>query len=116
MRITEAGGIRVLHVDDDGPPISTANDVIGDAWSEEATLIAIPVARLDPAFFDLRSLVAGEFLQKIVNYRLRVAILGDISAFVAESGALRDFVWESNRGTQVWFLDDEAALLARLVP
>ena len=114
MRITEAGGIRVLHVEGDGAPISTANDVIGDAWSEEATLIAIPVERLDPAFFDLSSLVAGEFLQKIVNYRLRVAILGDIGEFTARSGALRDFVWESNRGTQVWFLTDEAELLARL--
>jgi len=114
MRITEAGGIRVLHVDDDGALISTANDVIGDAWSEDAALIAIPVTRLDSAFFDLSSLVAGEFLQKIVNYRLRVAIIGDISAFTAKSGALRDFVWESNRGTQVWFVDDESALNARL--
>jgi hypothetical protein len=115
MRITEAGGIRVLHIDAEGTLISTANDVIGDAWSEQATLIAIPVARLDPEFFDLSSLVAGEFLQKIVNYRLQVAILGDISAFLEKSGALRDFVWESNRGTQVWFLEDEKALLARLV-
>jgi len=116
MRITEVGGIRVLHVEAEGAAISTANDVIGDAWSEQATLIAIPAARLDPAFFDLASLVAGEFLQKIVNYRLQVAILGDISAFTETSGALRDFVWESNRGTQVWFLADEAALLSRLAP
>jgi hypothetical protein len=114
MRITEAGGIRVLHIDDDGPAISTANDVIGDAWSEDATLIAISAARLDAAFFDLSSLIAGEILQKIVNYRLRVAILGDIAPFIEASGALRDFVWESNRGTQVWFLKDEAELLARL--
>ena len=76
----------------------------------------IPVERLDPAFFDLSSLVAGEFLQKIVNYRLRIAIVGDIARFTESSGALRDFVWESNRGTQVWFVDDEAALEGRLAP
>ena len=114
MRISEAGGTRILFVDDADPLISTANDVIGDAWGHEATLIVIPAARLDPAFFDLSSLVAGEFLQKIVNYRLRIVILGDITAHLAESSALRDFVWESNRGTQVWFLADEAALDARL--
>ena len=114
MRISDTGGTRILFVDDVGPLISTANDVIGDAWGHEATLIAIPADRLDPAFFDLSSLVAGEFLQKIVNYRLQAAILGDISAHLARSSALRDFVWESNRGTQVWFLADETELLARL--
>ncbi|TBN57999.1 DUF4180 domain-containing protein [Glaciihabitans arcticus] len=114
MRISETGGTRIVFVDDVGPLISTANDVIGDAWGHEATLIAIPAERLDPAFFNLSSLVAGEFLQKIVNYRLQVAILGDIDAHLERSGVLRDFVWESNRGTQVWFLADEAALTKRL--
>ena len=35
-----------------------------------------------------------------------MAIVGDISRFMATSDALRDFVRESNRGTQVWFLPD----------
>jgi len=58
--------------------------------------------------------VAGEILQKLINYRFRVAILGDVSAAVAGSAALRDFVVESNRGEMVWFLPDLAALEARL--
>jgi len=116
MRTAELAGIHTLFIEAEGAPISVANDVIGDAWSVEAALIVIPVERLDPAFFDLSSLVAGEFLQKIVNYRLRIAIVGDIARFTESSGALRDFVWESNRGTQVWFVDDEAALEGRLAP
>ena len=73
----------------------------------------MPVARLDPAFFDLRSGVAGDIVQKFVNYGLRLAVVGDISESLERSGALRDFVRESNRGRQVWFVADEAELARR---
>lgn len=119
MRITGPDSFRVLHIDSDFPVITRAddaNDLIGATWGErDIALIALPVDRLDPSFFQLSSLLAGDVLQKIVNYRLRIAILGDISAHVAASDALRDFVWESNRGDQVWFLDDEAALDEKIV-
>jgi len=109
--------IRVLHLEAEGDPISTpddASDLIGSAWSHHADLIAVPVARLDPEFFRLSTGIAGEITQKVVNYRLRLAVLGDISEHLAESDALRDFVWESNRGDHVWFVEDEAALQEKL--
>ena len=116
MRISGSDDFRILHVDAK-PVISTAdavNDVIGSAWGESISLIALPVARLDTEFFRLSSGLAGDVLQKFVNYRLPVAILGDISEYVADSDALRDFVWESNRGDHVWFLADEEELVAKL--
>ena len=117
MRIDESTGIRVLHLAVEGTPISTdadAADLVGDAWAHHAELVAVPVERLDPAFFDLSTGVAGEITQKLVNYRLRLAIVGDIAEHVEASPALRDYVWESNRGTQVWFVADDAALEAKL--
>ena len=53
-------------------------------------------------------------IQKFVNYGIRLVILGDVARHVAESDALRDFIRETNRGTQVWFLSDRAELEARL--
>ena len=53
-------------------------------------------------------------LGKAANYRLRIAIVGEIAEQVAASDALRDFVGESNRGRQIWFVADEDALEARL--
>jgi hypothetical protein len=44
-----------------------------------------------------------------VTYQVRLAIVGDIGRHVEASTALRDFVYETNRGTQIWFvagLDD----------
>ncbi|GAA1764079.1 DUF4180 domain-containing protein [Agromyces humatus] len=117
MRIDESTGIRVLHLTTEGAPISTpddATDLIGDAWAHHAELVAVPVERLDPEFFDLSTGIAGEITQKLVNYRLRLAIVGDIATRVDASTALHDYVWESNRGTQVWFVADEAALEEKL--
>jgi hypothetical protein len=117
MRIDDSSGIRVLHLDVEGDPISTsddASDLIGTAWSHNANLIAVPVERLDPEFFRLRSGIAGEITQKVVNYRLRLAVVGDIAEQVKASGAFRDFVWESNIGDQVWFVDDDTALAEKL--
>ncbi|WP_370616934.1 DUF4180 domain-containing protein [Mumia sp. Pv 4-285] len=116
MRIDEHRGQRVLRLDPEGPAITDAGDVIGDVWAHEAQMVVVPAARLDPEFFRLRSGVAGEFLQKLVNYRIRLAVVGDITAYVEASDALRDLVRESNAGTQAWFFADEAALGARLGP
>ncbi|GHD49664.1 DUF4180 domain-containing protein [Mycetocola manganoxydans] len=117
MEALDFTGTRVLLLDGDGPLIARpdqANDLIGDAWGHEATVVAIPASRLDAGFFRLSSGLAGEVAQKLVNYRITLAILGDIAAHVEASGALRDFVWESNRGDHVWFLADRAELEARL--
>lgn len=89
-------------------------DLIGNASYSEIDLLAIPVARLDPEFLRLRSGVAGEVLGKAANYRVRIAIVGGIEQQIADSDALRDFVGESNRGRQIWFVPDEDALDARL--
>jgi hypothetical protein len=107
----------VLHLETEGEPISTpddASDLVGTAWSHNANMVAVPVERLDPEFFRLRSGIAGEITQKFVNYRLRLVVIGDIAERVEASDALRDFVWESNIGEQVWFVDDETALADKL--
>jgi hypothetical protein len=96
-----------------GEPLTNERDavqLIGDAMSDEATLVVVPVPRLDPRFFELRSRVAGEIIQKFVNYGIRLAILGDISEHLTGSAALREFVDEANRGTQFWFVTDLADL------
>ena len=85
MSIDESD-IRVLHLEADGDPISTpddASDLVGAAWSHQANLITVPVERLDPESFRLSTGIAGEIMQKLVNYRLRLAVIGDISEQLA---------------------------------
>jgi hypothetical protein len=115
-QVVERNGVPVLVVDGAGAPIAGGDDVldlIGSAFGQTDT-VAIPAERLDERFFALRTGVAGEIMQKFVNYRLRLAIVGDISAHIDGSDALRDLVRESNRGKHVWFVDDLDALDAKL--
>lgn len=115
--LREIHGIPVLMCAAEGGPIAgeqDALDLIGDAGYQGARWTVVPVERFDDAFFQLRTGVAGDIVQKFVNYRMGLVVLGDISPHTARSSALRDFVRESNRGGQTWFLADEAELDARL--
>jgi hypothetical protein len=117
MRTEEHGGLRVQYIDAEGPVIATnedTSDLIGNAWVDDAVVIAVPVTRLDQSFFDLSSGMLGDVTQKVVNYRLKLAIIGDISVVVAASQPLADYVWETNRGDHIWFFDDEAGLAEKL--
>ena len=105
--------MNVFEVEPDGPPIATGADALGVIYDEraaDADWIAVPVARLDPAFFDLRSGVAGEIAQKAANYRVRIAVVGDVSAHTERSDAFRDFVREAQRGAHLRFVDDVSYL------
>ncbi len=109
-------GTRVW-IRDHGPPLSSerdALDLMSEASAEPVDWLAVPVDQFAPAFFDLKTRLAGLFIQKLVNYGQRLAIVGDLSAQTAASDALRDFVRESNRGRQVWFVNDMAELARRL--
>ncbi|HTK11947.1 MAG TPA: DUF4180 domain-containing protein, partial [Ktedonobacteraceae bacterium] len=56
-----------------------ALDLIGDAMYYGTNLLVIPVERLGDDFFQLKTRLAGQMLQKFVTYRQRIVILGDIS-------------------------------------
>ncbi|CAL9629263.1 DUF4180 domain-containing protein [Streptomyces sp. enrichment culture] len=100
-------GVRVLRCAPDGPLLdgeSAALDLIGDALGHEAGVVAVPVERVADAFFRLGSGVAGAVTQKFVTYRVRLAVVGDVSRQAAGSGALRDFLRETNQGGHIWFV------------
>lgn len=110
---------RVLRCAPEGPALdgeSAALDLVGDAMGQDAELVAVPAERVGDEFFRLRSGVAGAVVQKFVNYRLRLAVVGDISRHLTDSSALRDFVYEANQGRHLWFVADGAELAERLRP
>ncbi|MEH1014016.1 DUF4180 domain-containing protein [Micromonospora sp. CPCC 206060] len=114
--VEHRAGVPVLVCDPDGPLVATmqdALDLIGAAFLG-AEVVAVPAERLDERFFSLGTQFAGEIMQKFVNYRLRLVVIGDISRHLTASAALRALVHESNRADHVWFVPDLDALDARL--
>ena len=111
-------GVRVFECPVEGNPLRNDRDaagLIGTVWQNGgAAWIAIPTQCLTEDFFRLSTRLAGGIIQKFLNYRLRLAIVGDISWYVDASSALRDFVAESNRGDHVWFVANLDELDRRL--
>lgn len=115
--VLKLGGEIAYVCDAEGPKLDgegAATDIIGEAFGAGARLVVVPVERLGEGFLTLSTRVAGEVIQKFVNYGFRLAFVGDVSEAVAASDALRDFVRESNRGRHVWFAADMAELEAKL--
>lgn len=67
-----------------------------------ADRMILPKDALDERFFVLSSGLAGDILQKFVNYQLVVAIVGDYSGYTSKP--LRDFIYESNNANHVFFV------------
>ena len=111
------GALNVYMVGAEGFPLGSeqdALDLIGETYGQEIDLIAVPASRLHKDFLALRTGMAGAFLQKMQNYGLRFAIVGDISDAVTGSKALHDFVYESNKVGRMLFTADMNELAARL--
>jgi len=76
-------------------------DVMAGCTWDGADTMVISEHHLNPEFFNLKSGLAGEMLQKFSNYRMNLCILGDFSKY--ESNSLRDFIRESNRSGHIVF-------------
>lgn len=77
-----------------------------------ADRIALEKSALTEEFFILSSGLAGEILQKFVNYHTRLAIYGDFSRYTSKP--LHDFIYESNQGNDVFFLDTREKAVEKL--
>jgi hypothetical protein len=116
-RVVETGETRVFAVSPSGPKLRDdrdAVDLINTAWSLGSRFIALPIERLGDDFFPLNTRKAGTILQKFSNLGTRLAIVGDLSAQLAVSAALRDFIHETNRGEHIWFVSNFEDLISRL--
>jgi len=67
---------------------------------------------VSPDFFDLSTKLAGDILQKFINYQMKIAFVGDFSVYSSKS--LRDFISESNRGNAIFFLPNEKEAIEKL--
>jgi hypothetical protein len=106
IEIKELNGVLISEVVDDNLVIrneSDAVDVIGNSNYQGSSRIILLEEQLHPDFFDLKTKVAGDILQKFSTYNSYLAIVGDFSKY--ESKSLRDFIYESNKVGRVNFVN-----------
>jgi hypothetical protein len=83
--------------------VQDALDIMMNCSYQGASGIIINEKNLTAEFFDLKTRLAGEILQKFSTYDIRLAIVGDFSKY--ESKSLRDFIYESNRLKRINFVN-----------
>lgn len=77
-----------------------------------ASALLVDKAAVAEDFFILSTGLAGEILQKFVNYQVKMAVYGDFSRYTSKP--LRDFIYESNQGEHFWFVPTREEALRRL--
>lgn len=111
VNIHQKNNVKIAEVQAKDGLISTTEEalqILVDLYYQDCDKIIIYETDITPDFFDLKTGIAGEILQKFSNYRVQLAIIGDFKKYTAKS--IKDFIYESNKGRQVNFLTslDEA--------
>ena len=96
--LREFGGVRVVEWLE---PIETSSDalaLVAACFEHDAHAVLLEAGVLPPAFFELRTGFAGDFLQKLENYQLRLAAVFPADRAYAER--FREFLAEAKRGSR----------------
>ncbi|MFA6126189.1 MAG: DUF4180 domain-containing protein [Bacteroidales bacterium] len=106
IEINELQGVAIAEIISEAIEIKTpqdALDIMANCSYQGARKIIIRDKNITPKFFELKTRLAGEVLQKFSNYQVQLAIVGDFSKYPGKS--LRDFIYESNKSRQINFVD-----------
>lgn len=87
-------------------------DLLGNIYYQDFDRVIVYEKNISPDFFDLKTKMAGEILQKFSNYRVRLAIAGDFSKY--ESKSFKDFIFESNKTRHIQFVNTLEEALEKL--
>lgn len=109
FNIIEKNGIRCAALESEEKAITdvqSALDLLVSAEYEAGTKnIVIDKNLINEDFFILSTGFAGEVLQKFINYGGRIAIYGDYSSYTSKP--LKDFIYESNKGRDIFFVSSK---------
>ncbi|TKD12399.1 DUF4180 domain-containing protein [Polyangium fumosum] len=108
--IVDEGGVTVVEGQPDQAFLTSARDVdrvIEACFGSSAGCVLLYASNLPAAFFDLSSRVAGDILQKLRNYRIRLAVVCPPGS-VSHSSRFGEMVTEENRGEHFGMFETRA--------
>lgn len=103
---------RIAEFDAQNTVLKNTQEFLQMLMDASADCIIVHQRNIDESFFELRSGLAGEMLQKVANFRLRLAVVGDFSVY--ESKSLKAFIAESNRSNTIIFVSTVEDALSKL--
>jgi len=88
-------------------------DLLAWGYQNETNLFLLKDTDLAPQFYDLRTGLAGEILQIVSNYRVRLAIVGTFA--MVKSKRFGELMAESNKGLLVRCTQNQDEAISWLV-
>lgn len=83
-------------------PQSALDFMMTVKYEKDCSRIILDKNAICEEFFKLSSGIAGEVLQKFINYHTKLAIIGDFSKYTSKP--LHDFIYECNKGNDIFFV------------
>ena len=116
IEIITVNGTDIAVVSSDGKLISDAQTALDLAMTVKyetgAEKIVIDKNLICGDFFILSTGIAGEILQKFINYHVKAAVYGDYSHYTSKP--LKDFIYESNNGKDFFFVSTKDEAIQKL--
>ena len=110
MNIRTINDVAIIHSDEIiiKDTQSAVDFIMSIKYETNCNKIAINKEAIIENFFILSSGIAGEILEKFITYKTKFAIYGDYSKYTSKP--LKDFIYESNNGKDIFFVttEDEA--------
>ncbi|MES2828688.1 MAG: DUF4180 domain-containing protein [Bacteroidota bacterium] len=109
------GAGKIVEVVDEVRLINNAEEglqILVDLYYQDFDKVILHEHHFTPDFFNLKTGLAGEILQKYSNFKVQLCIVGDFSKYDAPS--IKSFIYESNNGTRVNFLPTLVAAIEKL--
>jgi hypothetical protein len=116
IEISEINGISIAEIISDSILIKKtqdALDIIAESNYRGSWKMIIHEKNVISDFFDLKTGIAGEILQKFSTYNVQLAIVGDFSKYSSKS--LADFIYESNKLGRINFVNSIGEAKDRLI-
>lgn len=117
MKIEHLNGTDIAVISNDEPvivdPQSALELAMAVKYETGASSLVLDKKLFCEDFFLLSTGVAGEILQKFMNYHVKAAIYGDYSHYTSKP--LKDFIYESNHGRTFFFVSTKEEAIQKLM-
>ena len=116
IRTVNKGYTSIAVIASDDVLINTAQDALDlmttVRYHYGCDKMVITAENICKDFFSLQSGIAGEIMQKYINYGMALAIVGEFDQYHSKS--LKSLIYESNKRTKIFFKTTESEALEAL--
>ena len=116
VKVINKDNVKIAVIVSEDVIINNAQDtldlIVLVRYDYDCDKIIIDKKNITEYFFELSNGIAGEIMQKHINYEMPLAIVGEFEQYSSKS--LKSLIYESNKGSKILFKNTEAEAVESL--